>query len=365
MKKNARKCNNPEAVKTINEIRRLAVKYHKPFKPGVLESILSPEHTQEDVGHAIDGESNLFKLVRLFNYLESRMQKHDYAVYIIRNGKSFLRFSAPTYTDTGRLESIKNLIKNRIVSLLSVKSKDINGRNLTVRFPDHLQLAAPVSEKQFVGNVPFGSYYTLLVNNYIGIYWRNEWGTRDFDLWMVDVNGGRLGWADLHKTDEVMFSGDMTDADPEATEVFYGKKDWPDCTIRVSRFNGEQGSKYRLFFGTDNITKLDLNYMVNPDSIQFQEDIKSDKREQVVGIVNDRKVYFTSVNTTNNRLPDNDTTVSFEKAFGEKFSGFMNLREIMLESGFVEFKDNAADMPAVPDIDFTKLNKDTLISLFS
>lgn len=365
LKKNARKCNNPEAVKTINEIRRLAVKYHKPFKPGVLESILSPEHTQEDVGHAIDGESNLFKLVRLFNYLESRMQKHDYAVYIIRNGKSFLRFSAPTYTDTGRLESIKNLIKNRIVSLLSVKSKDINGRNLTVRFPDHLQLAAPVSEKQFVGNVPFGSYYTLLVNNYIGIYWRNEWGTRDFDLWMVDVNGGRLGWADLHKTDEVMFSGDMTDADPEATEVFYGKKDWPDCTIRVSRFNGEQGSKYRLFFGTDNITKLDLNYMVNPDSIQFQEDIKSDKREQVVGIVNDRKVYFTSVNTTNNRLPDNDTTVSFEKAFGEKFSGFMNLREIMLESGFVEFKDNAADMPAVPDIDFTKLNKDTLISLFS
>lgn len=105
--------------------------------------------------------------------------------------------------------------------------------------------------------------------------------------------------------------------------------------------------------------------MVNPDSIQFQEDIKSDKREQVVGIVNDRKVYFTSVNTTNNRLPDNDTTVSFEKAFGERFSGFMNLREIMLESGFVEFKDKAADMPAVPDIDFTKLNKDTLISLFS
>lgn len=128
-------------------------------------------------------------------------------------------------------------------------------------------------------------------------------GTRDFDLWMVDSNGNHIGWAANHKSDQVMFSGDMTNADPEATEVFYGKDKWPDCTIRVLRFNGEQGSKYRLFFGNDNISDLSLNYMVKADSIRFQEDMISDKKEQVVGIIHDKKVYFSSINAATTAFP--------------------------------------------------------------
>jgi len=362
MRKNAQNIHATEAVKCINEIRRLARKFHKPFRQGILETIL--EHSEEEIATAIQNETNAFKLVKLYNYIESKKQVNDLNIYVIRNGRSFLKTRKERTCDWNLLVTSGQLLRARIVELLSAKSKSKDNQPLTVKFPKYLKLAAPVSEKQFVGNIPYGSSYKLQRNNYIGIYWRNEWGTHDFDLWMIDYSGERLGWADIHKTDDVLFSGDMTNADPEATEIFYGKDSWPDCSIQVLRYNGQEGSKYRLFFGSDDIKKLSLNYMVNPDSIHFQEDIKSDKKQQVVGIVRDKKVYFTSINVTDGRLPGQDLSLTFEKAVGDKFSYCLNLKEIMLEAGFKEYDEYAPDMPALPDIDLANLTKDAIINIF-
>ncbi len=362
MRKNAQSINATEAVKCINEIRRLARKLHKPFRQGILELILN--HSEEEIATAIQNETNTFKLVKLYNYIESKKQVNGLNLYVIRNGKSFLKKVDERTYDWRHLVTPGQLLRARIVELLSAKSKGKDNQPLTIKFPKYLKLAAPVSEKQFVGNIPYGSSYKLQCNNYIGIYWRNEWGTHDFDLWMIDSSGKRIGWANIHKTDEVMFSGDMTNADPEATEIFYGKENWPDCSIQVLRFNGQVGSKYRLFFGSDNIKKLSLNYMVNPDSIHFQEDIKSDKKQQVVGIVRDKNVYFASISVTNGRLPGQDLSLTFEKAIGDKFSCSLNLKEILLEAGFKEYDETAPDMPALPDIDLTNLTKDSIINIF-
>lgn len=364
LRKNAQRQNCEIAVQVINEIRRLARSLHKPFIPGILESLLSPEHTADEVNKAVSGESNIFKLIKLYNYIKSIERPNRIGVYIIRNGKVYVKPISNKPVNNEKLVDITLCVKHRIVSLLSSKSITSDGRPMTVKFPDNMELAAPISEKQFVGNIPYGSSYKLLTNNLIGIYWRNEWGTHDFDLWMIDSNGRRLGWANEHKSDEVLFSGDMTDANPEATEIFYGNENWPDSTIRVSRYYGDQGSKFRLFFASDKLTELPLNYMVNPDSIHFQEDITSEKREQVVGIIYGGKVYFTSISTGNGRLPMYDSPISYEKAFGEKFSSFLSLREIMLEAGFIEYNSNVQDMPAVPDIDLNNMSKDSIIALF-
>lgn len=361
MRKNAVEHDRPKAKGVINEIRRLARRYHKPLEVGVLESILNANHSPETVSSAIAEETNLFKLVKLANYLEQKISPTPFIVYLIRNGKVFIKESRKKEYPDSHAGEIAAMIKARIIELLNVKSKDASGKALTVRFPADIDLAAPASEKMFVGNVPYGSSYTLLTNNYIGIYWKNSWGTRDFDLWMVDPNGNHIGWAANHKSDQVMFSGDMTDADPEATEVFYGKDKWPDCTIRVLRFNGEQGSKYRLFFGNDNITDLSLNYMVNPDSIRFQEDMISDKKEQVVGIIHDKKVYFSSINAGNKRIPDLPESFTFESALGEKFSSYIKLKNLLIQAGFIEYDEKSGNNP---DIDLENLSKDTLITLF-
>ncbi len=361
MRRNAVENDRQKAKCVINEIRRLARRYHKPLKVGVLESILSTNHSHETVASAIAEENNLFKLIKLANYIGQQINPSSYAVYLVRNGKVFIKESRKEVHCDPNVSNIADLINDRIIELLKAKSKDAAGKVLTVKFPKDLNLAAPCSEKMFVGNVPYGSSYTLLTNNYIGIYWKNSWGTRDFDLWMIDSGGNHIGWAANHKSDQVMFSGDMTDADPEATEVFYGKNKWPDCTIRVLRFNGEQGSKYRLFFGNDNITDLSLNYMVKADSIRFQEDMISDKKEQVVGIIHDKKVYFSSIKAGNNRIPDLPETFTFESALGEKFSSYIKLKDLLLQAGFIEFDENSG---TAPDIDLENLSKDTIITLF-
>lgn len=361
MRRNAVEHDRPKAKGVVNEIRRLAKRYHKPLKVGVLESILNANHSTEIISSAIAEETNLFKLVKLANYLEQKISPTPFIVYLIRNGKVFIKESRKKEYPDSHAGEIPAMIKARIIELLNVKSTDASGKALTVRFPADIDLAAPASEKMFVGNVPYGSSYTLLTNNYIGIYWKNSWGTRDFDLWMVDPNGNHIGWAANHKSDQVMFSGDMTDADPEATEVFYGKDKWPDCTIRVLRFNGEQGSKYRLFFGNDNITDLSLNYMVNPDSIRFKEDMISDKKEQVVGIIHDKKVYFSSINAGNKRIPDLPESFTFESALGEKFSSYIKLKNLLIQAGFIEYDEKSGNNP---DIDLENLSKDTLITLF-
>lgn len=210
MRRNAVEHDRPKAKGVINEIRRLARRYHIPIKVGVLESILTANHSPEIISSAIAEETNLFKLIKLVNYLEQKINPSSYAVYLVRNGKVFIKESREETHSDSQVLNIADMINGRIMELLKAKSKDAAGKVLTVKFPKDLNLAAPCSEKMFVGNVPYGSSYTLLTNNYIGIYWKNSWGTRDFDLWMVDSNGNHIGWAANHKSDQVMFSGDMT-----------------------------------------------------------------------------------------------------------------------------------------------------------
>ena len=349
-------------VRKINRIRRLARRYHRPMKPGVLESLLAG-HDMDTIRAAVDAEKSMFKLVKLLNYLDYSRSDTDLRAYIIRNGKVFFK-EAPR-TDTVRLammSDIRNIVRQRLITLLAAKTHDVDGRTLTVRRPAYVEIAAPVSERQMVGAMPYGSTYTLARNNYIGIYWRNEWGTRDFDLWLTDSDGNRLGWASQHKTDQLLFSGDMTNADPEATEIFYGRGSWPDSTVQVLRYNGEQGSKFRLFFGSDDIRQLPQGYMVNPDSIHFTEDLVSDSREKTIALIHNGKVYFTAVSSGDHIVPSTDKSVTAIDALTGRLQCCAMLWPLLAEAGFAEY-DPASALP--PDIDLTQPDKDTLIRLFA
>lgn len=356
--------NNIDCVKKINRMRRLARTRHKPLKQGVLQTILSGKHSDEDIKNSLDAETSGFIMVRLLNYLNSTLRQADMRTFTIRNGSVWIeKRDGNKAIFPGRIEKVKDLVTARLSELLKAKAVKEDGSPVVVRFPEALELAAPVSEKLFVGPMPYGSKVPLSQSSYIGIYWRNEWGTRDFDLWIVGSNGERMGWDGYHKTLNMLFSGDMTNADPEATEIMYCRGNWPDCTVRVNRFNGVDGSKFRLFFGTDKIKNLPKNYMVNPDTIRFVEDFVSDKKEMTVAVVSDNTAYFTSMNLSENLLPsDKDRDITVEKALIDHMQSFTPLREVLLNAGFAEYKEG----DSMPDIDLSKdLSKDTLIALFS
>lgn len=350
-----------EGIEKINRLRRMARKYHRPLHEGVMATVLSPQYSDAEIVEAMKREKSAFRLVRVANYLNSLSGANSQRAFIIRNGKVFVKPNEGERTTKQRMERVRELVMDELRNRLAQKAKDENGRALTVRYPDNVELAAPVSEKQFVGNIPFGSYYTLRRNNLIGIYWRNEWGTYDFDLWLTARNGMRIGWAGNHKEDGLLFSGDMTYADPEATEIFYGRGDkWPDSIISVARYNGEEGSKFRLFFASDDIKELPTGYMVRPEAILLQEDVASESRTTMVGVVTGGKAYFGALGSGEGAVPPEGAEVSMLDGMACRLGSSLTLRELLTGAGFEEWSQESA---AEPDIDLSKLHKDTIMGL--
>ena len=365
--KHTRYCNN-SAV--INKLRRMAVQYHKPMAVGFWESVLSSVHDFDEVREMAASASN-FKLINLMQTIREKTllaaTSGGKELYIIRNGKTFIKDASMSLIDGiyEYWEGIYKIFENQLVENLRSKAT-------ITKFPKDYVLVCPTSEKNFMGNFPMGSYYMMGGSNFFGIYWRNEWGTRDFDLSFMGTNGQRVGWNSRYRStdDTVIFSGDMTNAHPEATEVLYCKDDMPDGVINVNRYSGEEGSKFKLFFGSDEIDekKFTVGYMVNPNSIKMTEMLTSTTREQMVGIVANGRAYLLNLNTGDRMVSRTNPSDMFE-IFRRKAISYINLKDILLKAGFVEYDENDEEMNALENngigLDLTDLKKDTLISLFS
>ena len=359
--------------KYINRLRRMAVKNHKPMTVGLWERALNDETVLEEVKERVNELTN-FKLVTLMQTIRENLWKCDEKIkgresksmYVIRNGKVFIKDDdkqAPTDSKMIYWSRLYNLFRTTLVSNLKSKAT-------VVKFPTDYVLTCPTSAKNFVGNLPMGTYYNMDSSNYFGIYWKEDWGTQDFDLSFTDEFGNKVGWNSWYRTedDKVIFSGDMTSADPEATEVLYCKGEMPDGVIKVNRYFGDQGSTFKLFFGSDNIDpkKFTRGYMVNPDSVKMTTMVTSQNEEQMVGLVYGSRAYVLNLQTGNRRVSYGSPQDLFN-VFVRKASCFINLKDILLEAGFAEWTDQKDENgnPVEIGLDLTDLNKDTLISLFS
>lgn len=174
--------------KYINKIRRLATKNHTPLKKGFWEDCFNPsKNTLELLKEARVkvAELNNFKKVQLMQSIMERLNGRNMngKMYVIRNGKMFVRDGYKPKTDQGYLMDLYNVLKTSLVE--SLKSKAT-----TYKIPKGLHLTCPTSEKNFVGNYPMGTSVDFKdSDNVIGIYWRNGWGARDLDLHVVSENG--------------------------------------------------------------------------------------------------------------------------------------------------------------------------------
>ena len=350
----------PQNKHIINRLRRMADKWHTPMTAGFWEGLTTWDedivrfHMENEVAEL----DNMFKITRLIQmiYLRKMQNVHKLnRVFYIRNGRAFKKDAYPSYPIW--LDDVNALLCKRLVELLSAKVK-----GKTIKFPEGINLACPISEKKFFGNIPYGSFTEFgTEDNVFGVYWRNKWGTRDFDLSFTAIDGGRIGWGDSYKEKDMVFSGDMTDADPEATELFYMKKGCENGTFWLNRYNGEQGSKYQLFFAKEHIDRLDKNYMVDPNNVILRVDGVSDNNSQMVGQVVDNKLYFINFSMRSG-------IVSTDALKEQEYycQSYLPLKEVLLQAGAVEFEPKIIDgKHNVPDFDLSELKKDTLISLFS
>lgn len=269
----------------INKIRKLSDKHHKPMKrsPWLMLCELSKEQRK-----LLFEGATIFKLVQVYNALNNIG-----GYYVIRNGKSWYKDIIVRNTPPEVLSDILEAIIKKIP----------NGK--TVSLPKGIEIAMPSSEKNFIGDIPLGSYVSASdANTMIGIYWRNEWGARDLDLHGKTILGNAIGWNASFNSSGIMFSGDMTYASPEATEVLWFKKKPIDSIISVNRYSGEPGYKMRVFLAQERATDFGAGYMVDPNNIIYQAELNGGTvSDMTIGFFHDGKFVFHMCKIGNGRVP--------------------------------------------------------------
>ena len=158
----------------------------------------------------------------------------------------------------------------------------------------------------------------------------------------------------------------MTNADPEASELMYASGSAPDSIVMINKYWGEKNSKFRFFFANENLDsdRNMKNYMVKPNNIKFDVMVNfCDGGQKTIGFCLDSRFYLTDLGTGESRVSRQGKYVGVViDSLKKKMKSTIWLNEILMRAGFTIVDDDSEDKP---DIDFTNIEKDTLISLLS
>lgn len=375
--------------KYINKLRRLAEKNHTPLKKGFWEDCFntSKRDTKQLLNEAKSktSELNNFRKVQLMQSIMERLNGRNMEgrLYVIRNGKMFVREGYQPKTNQAYLMDLYNIVKTSLVESLKAKAT-------TFAVPKGLNLTCPTSEKNFIGNYPMGTSVDFSdSDNIVGIYWRNEWGTRDFDLHVVTEDGKQYGWSESFKSrdQKIIYSGDMTNADPEAAEMFYFKEDMPDGFVNVNKYSGADTSKLRLFVAKENIvnkfaksSKTDswgysrysdraLNtYMCDPNNIVAEAMMDfSNCSQKTIAYIHDNRLYIMALQSGNSRVSTRTNQAIIQQANKVKADSYIDLVSILEEAGFKKVVEGHTDAiteakEEVTNVDVTGLTAEEAIA---
>jgi len=316
-----------ENAKIINKLRKLANKHHKPFQAGYWETILQKPMDALEFMKRLTDLSNI-KKVRLIKAINEKASNMTHKMYIIRNGKTYTK---PVLPSNNYYSIPKAFLKDSLVE--SLKSKACK-----IKLPKDIRLAIPSSEKTFVGNIPFGSYIDVAGKNSIfGIVWRGEDGAQDLDLSYLDYSGQKIGWNSDYYSDNqaIIYSGDMTSANPEACEYMFCKNGLIDGIIKVNAYNANNNSMFNFFVGkTDADFTVERGHKPTENIIKFKTEMKI-TGETTLGFYADNKIYFSDLNANGGRVSYFNSHVQNSiKYFVDTKNTFLYWDEILTLAGF-------------------------------
>ena len=349
----------------VNKLRKLAEKNHTPLVKGFWETVLIEKKDIEDVKKNVGSISN-FKKATLMQGIKMRLSGQLGQCYVIRNGKLFVREGYAPKKDDAYLMQIYTILYDSLIESLKPKA-------CSVRYPKGVNLTVPTSEKNFIGNYPMGTSVEMGEDhNVIGIYWRNDWGTCDFDLHYMSLDAS-YGWNGRYKSqddkdEKVIFSGDITNAPDGATELMYIGGSVPEGKVEVCRFNGTtEDSQFKLFVARCDRAIRDMDRsacgpMVDPNDVvaEFMIPVEGYEKKSVA-MTMDRRFVLMDLSIGCGRIPMYNLEKIVIDKFRIKAQSFLNLKEILDAAGFSEAEN---DEDAV-GLDLTQPSKDTLIELFA
>lgn len=203
-----------EAKRLVNRVSRLSKELHVPVGTPASKTVI----TRAARGERIDLDRvSLQDKFRYLNLIEYKLLSLSTDAFAIRNGKLWTALDRPVL-DPHRLVDLK------VQVLEALKADLLPLRTERILLDPHVDYGLPISRKQSLGNLPFGTSLRVPSDRKIsvGIYWRNEWGAPDLDLSAISADGHRIGWGcrESYARDDFLFSGDLTDATHGACEFF-------------------------------------------------------------------------------------------------------------------------------------------------
>jgi len=346
-----------------NRLRRLAEKYHKPFKQPYINTI-----TERISNNTFDlkefkreiKNANIFVKSRILYALKFRASDPDVFAYRIRNGKFYVK--ASYFNNSDLAEEAYNILREIIIKEIA---KKVKGKKIYI--PEMINYALPTSEKNFFGNIPVGTSIIFEKGLNIGVHWLNTDRRVDLDLSLIGMSG-KIGWDGAYRDgEEILFSGDMTDAPKPhgAAEVFRIKELAEPKLMFLNFYNyGDFCSvDYKLIL-TKKINRINENCIINPNDLLMVAKNKLDSKQRLIGYLTSKenKIKFTFLNSTfgksiTSRI--NKNTMNAEN-FLEGYFGGVSLNEILTEAGAKIVKQRTKNCISLALED---LEKDSIINL--
>ena len=234
----------------INRANKLSKKKKNRIPRGesVLDHLENTNFSLNAIKNAV-AKATTFKIVKALNSLKVDQPK----LYRIRNGKTWLAMENKI-----RVDDIKNILLDEIKSRLDWSDK-------VFYIPEGVDYAIPTSEKTFVGYMPYLSTFEFKGEDAIvGVAWEKEC---DLDLHTRLLNEISIGYESEHKSNGVLFSGDMTHTNEygyaaEFDHISHKDFDEP-AIIDINNFRDGKDAKIDVFVGPDSVSTNKNQSIVN------------------------------------------------------------------------------------------------------
>ena len=381
--------------KTINTISKLSKEHHQPMPEADFNNFLKWCESN-DKNEAFKGllkfkiqEVGIYTAIKLYNYLSYNIQSSVSKVYKIRNGKVYVKGAK----NNKYLKILYNIIKEEIQD--NVKGK-------TVYIPYGIDYKIPQSEKQYIGNLPFGTTIELEKKALVfGIHWTNvphninnsvdSQFTESLGMYSQDrvdldlhLNSPKynIGWHESYREDNMLlFTGDNTTAPlPDgASEFIYISPEIEDTTFsfKVNNYTTTVGPiPYEIIVGIADPEDVvdNKNFVIDPNNIiiKIPMEMELGKSEQIVGIIDvtgDKiKLIFTDLATSNLAVSTDDiiansvrnyiknsasTQLSVEKMLGDCGAKLTTERTVEVRNYY--FKDENGNERLIDDEELDSL----------
>jgi hypothetical protein len=338
----------------INSLRRLADTHHRPLAADSLQNLVNvtdPQRRAEIITRASNRD-----LVKVLNSIHSRGAAPG--VYAIRNGRTFVREGAQRLTQTSLNSQMA--LSSVIISVLRDRlTPALHGKIFYL--PDYIEYAVPTTERQFIGNIPYGSRIlgTPASAFTMGIHWFNQKGAGNMDDYWHDRDGDRVdidlhmnsatrhfGWnAEYRDGEEVLYTGDLTTAPlPHgAAEAYWFTPGRDTYILSANLYAGPRDTEFKFFMTevrpstrSSHRNRQDKNYTYKADEALFPAiplKFNKDERAMTIGMVTDESEFFFYGGTLNNAIVPRANYAAFIDGLTAQLANKLPLTDLLLSCG--------------------------------